>query len=125
MDELRPLIVQLVAKVLLAVVNDGVDGSLPSYAYVLAAPSGGMKSSCVEALASDLGRWLLMGGEACLMEALRSLVMEFLVKMRVEVDRVIFFGLGLKIKALRDIRKKVGLGLLSIGPEAQASSWEA
>jgi hypothetical protein len=37
---------------------------------------------------------------------MRILVMEFLAKVRV-VDRVIFFGLGLKIKASRDIRKRI------------------
>ena len=50
-----------------------MDGSLPSYAEVLAAPVGGMKLSCVEALASDLRRWLSMGGGACLTEVSRSL----------------------------------------------------
>jgi hypothetical protein len=50
--------VQLVVKDLPAVVNAGVDGSLPSYVDVLAAPLGGMKSSCMEALAFELGRWL-------------------------------------------------------------------
>jgi hypothetical protein len=48
-----------------------------------------------------------MGGGDCLMEAMRILVMEFLAKVRAEVDRVIFFGLGLKIKASRDIRKRM------------------
>jgi hypothetical protein len=106
-DELRLMIAQLVAKVLPAVVNAGVDGSPPSYAKVLATPSGGLKSSCVEALASDLGRWLLMGGGACLMEALWSLAMEFLAKMRAKMDWVIFCRLGLNIKASRDIRKRM------------------
>jgi hypothetical protein len=41
------------------------------------------------------------------MEAMRILVMEFLAKVRAEVDQVIFFGLGLKIKALRDILKRM------------------
>jgi hypothetical protein len=68
--------------------------------------------------------WLLIYGRAGLMtEVLRSLAMEFLAKMRVEVDRVLFFGLGLKIKASRD-KEKTGLGLFSVGLEAQALSWE-
>ena len=62
----------LVVKVLPAVVNTGVSGSPPSYVEVLVAPLGGMKSSCVKALASDLGRWLPMGGGACLTKVLRS-----------------------------------------------------
>jgi hypothetical protein len=106
MDELCFLVAQLAAKDLPAVVNVGVDGSLPSDVDVIATPLGGMKSSCLETLVSELGRWLPMGGRACLMEVLRRLAMEFLAKMRAEVDRVIFFGLGLKIKASRDLRKK-------------------
>jgi hypothetical protein len=91
--------VYLVVKVVLVIVNAGVDGSPSSYAEVLAAPLGGMKSSCVEALASDLGRWLPKGGGACL----------------TEVDQVIFFGLGLKIKASRDIRRRLVRAFSQLG----------
>ena len=56
MDELRSLGAQLTVKDLPAVVNARVDGSLPSDADVIAAPLGGMKSSCMEALVSELGR---------------------------------------------------------------------
>jgi hypothetical protein len=105
----------LVTKVLLVVGNAGVDGSLPSYAEVLVAPLGGLKSSCVEALASDLGRWLPTGSTACLTEVLRSLAVEFLAKMRAEVDWVIFFGLGLKINALREVRKRLVRVLSRLG----------
>jgi hypothetical protein len=59
-------------------------------------------------VSSVLGRVLSMGGSSCLTEALRSLAMEFLAKVRVEVDRVIFFGLGLKINTLTDIRRRLG-----------------
>jgi hypothetical protein len=111
-DELRLLIAQLVVKVLPAVpvVNAGVVGSPPSFADLLVAPPRGLKSSFVEAQALvevcfDLGRCLPMGGGTYLMEALRILAMEFLAKVRAEVDRVIFLGLGLKINASRDIRK--------------------
>ena len=87
-------------------------GSPLSYADVLATHPGGLKSSFVEALALgevcfDGGRCLAMGGGDCLMEAMRILAMEFLAKVRAEVDWVIFFRLGLKIKALRDIRKRM------------------
>jgi hypothetical protein len=61
----------------LEVVNAGMNGSPPSYAEVLAAPVGGTKLSCVEALAFDLGRWLPMGGGACLTKVLRSLAGSF------------------------------------------------
>jgi hypothetical protein len=114
MDELRLLIAQLIAKDLPAVpvVNSKVVGSPPSFADVLAAPPRGLKSSFMEAQApmevcSNLGRCLPMGGNAYSMEALRILAMEFLAKVRAEVGRVIFFGLGLKINASRDIRKRM------------------
>ena len=42
------------------------------------------------------------------MAALRRLAMEFLGKFRAEVDRVICFGLGFRVKASRDIRKRMG-----------------
>ena len=113
-EELRLLIAQLVVKVLPAVpvVNVEVVGSPPSYADVLVVAPGGLKLSFVEALALgevcfDGGRCLLMGGGDCLMEAMRILAIEFLAKVRVEVDRVIFFGFGLKIKASRDTRKRM------------------
>jgi hypothetical protein len=104
-EELRLLIAQLVAKVLLAVpaVNAGVVGSPPSYLDVLAAPPRGLKSSFV----GGGGRCLLMGGSDYFMEVMRILAMEFLGKVRAEVDWVIFFELGLKIKASRDIRKRM------------------
>jgi hypothetical protein len=54
------------------------------------------------------GRVLSMGGGSCLTEVLRSLAMELLAKVRAEVDRVIFFGLGLKINTLTDIRRRLG-----------------
>jgi hypothetical protein len=74
-EELRPLSMHRIAKVLPAVGNANVDGSPPSYAEVLAAPLGGLKPACEEAQASDLGRWFLTGGATCLTELLRSLVM--------------------------------------------------
>jgi hypothetical protein len=121
-DELRLLIAQLVVKVSPEVpaANAGVVGSPPSFKDVLVAPPGGVKSSCVEdqvpkEVSSVLGRALSMGGGSCLMEALRSLAMEFLARMRAEVDRVIFFGLGLKTNATMGIRRKVGRMLSRLG----------
>jgi hypothetical protein len=55
----------------------------------------------------DLGRGLPMGGCVYLSEALRCLAMEFLAKVRAGVGQVIFFGLGLKVKASRDIRRRM------------------
>jgi hypothetical protein len=48
-----------------------------------------------------------MGGGARLTKVMRSLAMEFLAKLRIKVDWILFFGLGLKIKASRDIRRRM------------------
>jgi hypothetical protein len=114
-EELCPLSAHLVAKVLPAVGNSGVGGNPPSYAEVLVVPLSGLKSACKEALVYDLGRWFSMGGATCLTELLRSLAMEFLAKMRAEVDRILFFGLGLKLNASRDVRKRLGRVLSRLG----------
>jgi hypothetical protein len=114
-DELRLLMAQLVAKVSPAVpvVNAEVVGSPPTFADVLIAPPGGLKSSFGETQApmevsTGLGSVLSMGGGSFLAEALRSLAVEFLAKVRAEVDRVIFFGLGFKLNASKDIRRRLG-----------------
>jgi hypothetical protein len=90
-----------------------VGGSTPSFTDVLVAPPSGLKSYVVEApvsveACSDVGSHLPLGSGVNLMVALRRLAMEFLVKLRVEVDQVICFGLGFKFKASRDIRKRMG-----------------
>jgi hypothetical protein len=106
---------QLVAKVspVVPVVNAEVVSSPPTFADVLVAPPGGLKSSFVEAQApievsSGLGSVLPMGGGSFLTEALRSQAMEFLAKVRAEVDRVIFFGLRLKLNISKDITRRLG-----------------
>ena len=48
-------------------------------------------------------------------EALRSLAMEFLAKVRAKVDRVIFFGFGLRVKASTDIRRRLSRMLSRLG----------
>jgi hypothetical protein len=48
-------------------------------------------------------------------ELLRSQATEFLARMRAEVDRILFFGLGLKTIASRDVRKKLGRALSRLG----------
>jgi hypothetical protein len=113
---------QLVAKVLpvVPVVNAGVVGSPPTFADVLVAPPGGLKSSFVEAQASievssGLGSVLPMGGGSFLTEALRSQAVEFLAKVRAEVDRVIFFGLGLKLNISKDITRRLGRVFSQLG----------
>jgi hypothetical protein len=114
-DELRGLLAQLIAKEVPedSVINAGVGGSAPSFANVLAAPLGDLKPYAVEAPVSveersNLGSTLARGGGVELMAALRRLTMEFLGKIRAEVDRVICFGLGFRVKASRELRKRMG-----------------
>jgi hypothetical protein len=97
-DELRLMVAQLVEKELPVVpaVNVGEVGSEPS----LVDPAGNAsctKSSVLEAPSPDYS-----------LVALRSLVNEFLAKVRAEVDRVLFFGLGLKVDPSSDIRRRLG-----------------
>ena len=77
------------------------------------------KSSVGEAQASmsDLGHRLRSRWPSpdCLLEALRSLANDFLAKVRVEVDRVIFFGLGLKVDASSNVRRRMGRVLSRLG----------
>jgi hypothetical protein len=51
----------------------------------------------------------------CAIEAARSLAKEFLAKIRVEVDRIIFFGLGLKVDASSGIQRRLGRVLSRLG----------
>jgi hypothetical protein len=51
----------------------------------------------------------------CAMEAARSLAREFLAKIRVEANRIIFFGLGLKVDASSGIRRRLGRVLSQLG----------
>jgi hypothetical protein len=109
-DELRTLLAHLVEKVLPAVVNAGEVDSSPSFVEVVA-PPGGVKPPLMEAQApvTDLGSHLrpLRTSSDCSMEVLWRLA-DFLAKVRAEVDRILFFGLGLKIGASKDIRRRMG-----------------
>ena len=49
------------------------------------------------------------------MEALRCLANDFLAKIRAEVDRVLFFGLGLKVDASSAIKRRMGRVLSRLG----------
>jgi hypothetical protein len=49
------------------------------------------------------------------MEAMRCVATDFLAKVRAEVDRVLFFGLGLKVDALCDIKRRMGRALSRLG----------
>jgi hypothetical protein len=125
-DELRILIAHLVAVVLPAAPKEvaGVDGSQFPCPDVSDASLGGLKLSTMEARASveggaDLESRPPLGGEAESMEAMKSMAKEFLAQVRAEVDRVIFFGLGLKIKATRGIKRKMArvFSLLGLKPK--------
>jgi hypothetical protein len=49
------------------------------------------------------------------MEAVRCVATDFLAKVRAEVDRVLSFGLGLKIDASCDIKRRIGRALSRLG----------
>jgi hypothetical protein len=49
------------------------------------------------------------------MEPVRCVATDFLAKVRAEVDRVLFFGLGLKVDALCDIKRRMGQALSRLG----------
>jgi hypothetical protein len=110
-DELRTLLAHLVEKVSPAVVIAGEVDSSPSFVEVVT-PPGGVKPPLMEAQApvTDLGSRLrpLRTSSDCSSEVLRRLAMDFLAKVRAEVDRILFFGLGLKIGPSRDIRRRMG-----------------
>jgi hypothetical protein len=59
---------------------------------------------------SDLGSRLPLGGGACSMEALRSLA-----KVRVKVDQVLFFWVGLKDQCIEGYKEKDGPGSFFLG----------
>jgi hypothetical protein len=81
----------------------GEVGRSPLVAVVAAVPPRGLKSPVLEAQAQHR-----RPSPDCSLEAMKSLAMVFLVRIRAEIDRVIFFGLGLKVNATRDIRNRLG-----------------
>ena len=106
------MIAHLIAVVLLATLEEvaRVVGCQPPCADVSVASPRGLK--LVEARAvveggSDSWSHPSLGGKAKSMEAIKHLARDFLAKFRAEVDRVIFFGLGLKIKETMGIRRKM------------------
>jgi hypothetical protein len=104
-DELRLMVAQLVEKELLVVpgVNAGEVGTTPSLVD-LAVNASCTKSSVREAQSSILEA----PSPDYSLVVLRRLANDFLAKVRAEVDRVLFFGLGLKVDASSDIRRRLG-----------------
>ena len=100
-EELRSLVVHLLETALpeVSVANAEQVGRSLSATDVVAVPLGGLKSPV-----SDYS-----------LEAIKSLAMEFLARVKAEVDRIIFFGLGLKVDATRDIRRRLGWVLSRLG----------
>jgi hypothetical protein len=103
-DELRLLVAQLVEELpVVPAANAGEVGTAPSSADPAVntsstkLPVREAQSSVLVASLPDLS-----------LVALRSLANDFLAKVRKEVDRVLFFGLGLKIDASSDIRRRLG-----------------
>jgi hypothetical protein len=87
-----------------------VVGSQHPCADVRVVSPGGLKLVETRAVVeggSDLWSRPPLGGEVESMEAMKRLAREFLAKLRAEVDRVIFFGLGLKLKKTMGIRRKM------------------
>jgi hypothetical protein len=119
-DELRILVANLVEKAL-PVVHADIDGEVGCTANVgVVGCASCSKSSVMDAQArmSVLGSslWQLPDG---MMEALRCLANDFLVKVRAEVDRILFFGLGLKVDASSAIKRRMGqvLSRLDLKPK--------
>jgi hypothetical protein len=113
-DELRSLLVQLVVNEMtkVSVLNAGVGGSALSFANDLVATQGDLKKHAEEASVSVeansiLGNQMDRGDGVESMVALRTLAMEFLWKFKAEVDRVICFELGFRVKASRDLRRRM------------------
>jgi hypothetical protein len=75
-----------------------------------------LKSSAMDAQAhrSILGSNLWPSPDVT-MEVVRCVAKDFLAKVRVEVDRVLFFGLGLKVDASCDIKRRMGRVLSWLG----------
>ena len=115
-DELRSMVVHLDGKalpVVLDVINKEVGCAANAGVVVCASCS---KSSAMEAQAHKyvLGSNLWPSPDV-MMEAVRCVAKDFLAKVRVEVDRVLFFGLGLKADASCDIKRRMGRVLSRLG----------
>ena len=120
MDELRRFLAQLAVKEMLEVFV------APPFAKALVATQGVLKKLVEEApvleeARSVLGSQLSRGGGVESLADLRTWAMEFLGKFRAEVDRVICFGLGFRIKASRGLRRRMGwvFSRLGLKPKLQ------
>jgi hypothetical protein len=115
-DEMRILVAHLMEKAL-SVVHADIDREVGCVANAGVVGCASCSKSFVmdaQALMSNLGSslWPLPDGT---MEALRCLVNDFLAKVRVEVDRVLFFGLGLKVDASSAIKRRMSWVLSRLG----------
>jgi hypothetical protein len=122
-DELRFLVAQLAERVLPVVPAITVEEVGKSFedlaekagerACASRSKSPVKEQASVMIAGSNLG--LQWPSPDCAMEAVRSLAKDFLAKIRSEVDRIIFFGLGLKVDASSGIRRRLGRVLSRLG----------
>jgi hypothetical protein len=108
-----PVALDVVDREVGCAVNAGEEGCTNAGVVVGAACS---KSSAMEAQAhrAGLGSNLWPSLDVTL-EAVRCEAQAFLAKIRAEVDRVLFFGLGLKVDASCDIKRRMGRVLSRLG----------
>ena len=89
-----------------SIVISGVDGT-PSDQSFAAVPL--VETQALVEVCSEQGRIVPLGGGVSMLEALRNMV-KFLAKVRADLVRFISCGLGLYIKASRDIRMRPKVG---------------
>jgi hypothetical protein len=124
-DELWFLVVQLAERVMPVVPAINVEevGKMQSFedpavkagevACASSSKSPVKEQATIMIAGSNLGlQWPSLD---CAMEAVRSLVRDFLAKIRAEVDRIIFFRLGLKVNASSGIQRRLGRVLSRLG----------
>jgi hypothetical protein len=116
LDKLRILVANLVEKAL-PMVHADIDGEVgcAANAGVVGCASCSKSSVMdVQAHMSILGSSLWPSPDG-MMEALRCVANDFLAKVRAEVDRILFFGLGLKVDAVSAIKRRMSRVLSRLG----------
>jgi hypothetical protein len=113
-DELRILVANLMEKALLVADIDGEVGCAANAGVVGCASCSKLFVMDTQAYMSVLGSSLWPSPDST-MEALRCLVNDFLAKVRAEVDRILFFGLVLKVDASSAIKRRMGRVFSQLG----------
>ena len=118
-DELRSLVKQIVERALsvASAINAGEVGKMQSFEdpavkageeFCASRSKLPVKESQASVLIAGSNLGLQWPWIDCAMEAARSLTREFLAKIRAEVDRIIFFGLGVKVDSSSGIWRRLG-----------------